>query len=131
MQSENLKGQRRNSIFLWKNSHLNGGKFDTKFIYNINFTKILRHRPVVISSSPRYKRLVPILRAKLSSNSKFTIRIILRQKKMEARMGVLMIIIGMVASLASVAYAIPGTATFYTPPYSRKCFFRLLLIAQD
>nr|XP_027067348.1 EG45-like domain containing protein [Coffea arabica] len=37
---------------------------------------------------------------------------------MEARMGVLMIIIGMVASLASVAYAIPGTATFYTPPYS-------------
>ncbi|KAL3535302.1 hypothetical protein ACH5RR_003763 [Cinchona calisaya] len=36
---------------------------------------------------------------------------------MEARMRILKII-AMLASLASVAYAVPGTATFYTPPYS-------------
>ena len=53
---------------------------------------------------------------------------------MGATMRVVMMI-GMVASLVSIAHAATGTATFYTPPYVRKfsvnCSICSLFIAKD
>ncbi|CAI9098654.1 OLC1v1035341C1 [Oldenlandia corymbosa var. corymbosa] len=40
-------------------------------------------------------------------------------------------IISLVACLVSVAYAASGTATYYTPPYVRKCFFFFYTSSKD